>query len=171
MEAVPLNGEVGRLSFFIDSGKLLCIVLRMNSILEEVAAQVREVKGEIRRLTKFGFKTIIPRCSSTPYIMVNNEKNVVVKRSFLCGDMPNFAIPTIKIDEFQEVEQIFKDASYGQENFLSILVQPLADISYDASVRALNTIEQKLKSAGTRSQDLVIRNVGMLGGEAVIFDW
>jgi hypothetical protein len=142
----------------------------MNEALEKAEKLVRAVGGKISELTRFGFirknKSEMKSCScSTPFIMVNEEMGVVVKRSFISSSAPTCAIPTLTISIPAEEEE-FKNRGMGMA-FDNILIQPLADVSDPAREQA----GKYFSDNKIIWWDDHLHNVAMFNGTPVAIDW
>lgn len=166
---------MGRLSFLLDNEGSVCILSRMISLLTKTKKQILKLKGDIAELVQFGFEKIVPTDGcSTPYIMVNKAEGIVVKRSYLLGNRPDFAIHTLEVKDFPLTDsKEFKLPFRPDGSFDSILIQPLADISNEAKDDAIDLLcdIQRRGKIKVKSCDLAKRNVGMFQGKPVVFDW
>jgi hypothetical protein len=153
--------------FFLDFLEFVTNLLRiMNEMLEKAEGLVRAVGGRISELAQYGFVKKDKRelgSSSTPYIMINQEMGVVVKRSFISDVAPSCAIETLIVsipteeEEFKKIPGAFKN----------ILIQPLADVSEPARQQASKFF----------SDNKIIwwddhcYNIAMFNGTPVAIDW
>ena len=120
---------------------------------------VLKVKGDLGKLSQFGFKRTDVG-GTTGEIFIHKKDKVVIKSNYLCSrKTPSVAIPTVRLKVRGSI----------------INIQPLANVSKSAVKRAFDifetTISYREYNILEDTFDLHDGNVGMFGKKAVMIDW
>jgi len=93
------------------------------------------------------------------YVYISRKHKLVLKRSYLCGNKPVCAIPTLAIP--------CRWTGCEDEGRGPVYVQPLANVSWDATDKAYDAICY----SSVNISDLHDGNVAIYNGMAVCIDW
>lgn len=163
------------IQFFIKNFRLLTIpkVEEVNLHLDENIASKMKLYSKIiidmktknwktitYQLEKYGFSSILDK-----QVLWNYHEKIVIKQSYIYGGgkgyNPTSAIPTILIENCEKLS-------------CKILIQPMADISYEAIDEVFQILEEKVKQDEKDNNvifDYHDGNIGIWNGNAVMIDW